>query len=134
MKNIKILLVLILLVTSAFTARAQSTKDDATTSKGDEVKMYYFHFSHRCATCVAVEEESKKAVAELYGDKVLFTSFNLEEDEGKKMGDNLGVSGQTLLIVSGDTKINITNEGFMNARSNPDKLKQIIKDKIDSLL
>ena len=46
----------------------------------------------------------------------------------------MDVSGQTLLIVSGDTKINITNEGFMNAHSNPEKLKQIIKEKIDLLL
>ena len=50
------------------------------------------------------------------------------------MAGELGVSGQTLLIVSGETRINITNEGFMNARSNPEKLKQIMKEKIDPLL
>ena len=50
------------------------------------------------------------------------------------MAGELGVSGQTLLIVSGDTRINITNEGFLNARSDPGKLKQIMKEKIDPLL
>ncbi|MBN1181352.1 MAG: hypothetical protein JXB49_03630 [Bacteroidales bacterium] len=134
MKNINILLVSILLVTTALTCRSQSNQNDATSSTEDKVKMYYFHFSRRCATCVAVEEESQKAVNELYGDNISFASLNLEEEDGKKIGDKLGVSGQTLLIVSGDKKIDITNEGFMNARSNPDKLKQIIKEKIDPLV
>jgi len=51
-----------------------------------------------------------------------------------KKAEELGVSGQTLLIVSGDIKINITNEAFMYARSKPEKLKQVIKEKIDPLL
>ena len=55
-------------------------------------------------------------------------------EKGEQKGEQLGVSGQSLFIIEGDTKINITNEGFLNARSNPDKLKQIIKEKIDPLL
>lgn len=102
--------------------------------KNDEVEVYYFHNTRRCATCKAVERESKKALKELYGEQVAFSAYNLEEAEGEEKANELGVSGQTLLIVSGDTKINITNEGFMNARNNPKKLKQIIKDKIDPLL
>ena len=127
MRNLKILLISILFLAPAFTCFSQ-------VKQSNEVKMYYFHFTRRCATCIAVEEESKKAITELYGDKVSFLSVNLEEDEGMKKGENLGISGQTLLIVSGDNKINITNEGFMNARSNPEKLKQIIKDKMDPLV
>ena len=85
-------------------------------------------------TCQAVEEVSKASVAELYGETVKFTGYNLDEPEAAKKAEELEISGQTLLIVSGDTKINITNDGFMYARNNPDKLKQIIKGNIDPLL
>ena len=99
-----------------------------------KVEVFYFHYTRRCATCVAVEKVSREAVAELYGDKVSFSDFNLDDDNGKSKGQELKVPGQTLLIVAGDTTIDITNEGFMNARSNPEKLKAIIKEKIDPLL
>ncbi len=69
-----------------------------------------------------------------YGDKIPFSSVNLDEAYGKALAKKLGVAGQTLLIVKGETKINITNEGFMYARNNPDKFKSIIKEKIDPLV
>lgn len=99
-----------------------------------EVEVFYFHFTRRCATCQAVEDVSKQSVEDLYGDKVFFASYNLEEPEGEKKGEEVGVTGQALVIVSGDKKIDITSDGFMNARSNPGKLKEIIKEKIDPLL
>jgi hypothetical protein len=74
-----------------------------------------------------------------YADKMKtgamdFTSLNLQEDEGKEMAQTLHVSGQTLLIVKGETQVNLTNEGFMNARTNPTKFHEIIKAQIDKLL
>ena len=115
---------------------AQTDKNNETVEvkQGDNVEVYYFHSSRRCETCKAVEDVSKTSIAELYGDAVSFTGYNLDEPEAAKKAEELEVSGQTLLIVSGDTKINITNDGFMYARSNPDKLKQIIKGKIDPLI
>ena len=136
MKSIKLLLLAFLAIGMNISCSAQTNKDNKenSVSKADKVKVYYFHYTRRCATCNAVESVSKEAIAELYGDKVTFDDFNLDEKEGETKGKELEVSGQTLLIVAGDTKINITNEGFMNARSNPDKLKAVIKEKIDPLL
>ena len=115
---------------------AQTDKNNEITEvrQGDNVEVYYFHSSRRCETCKAVEDVSKTSIAELYGEAVSFTGYNLDEPEAAKKAEELEVSGQTLLIVSGDTKINITNDGFMYARSNPEKLKQIIKGKIDPLI
>ena len=112
---------------------AQETIKDEN-KKVNNVEVFYFHFTRRCATCNAVESVSKKAVTDLYGTNVSFANYNLDEPEGESKGKELKVSGQALLIVKGETKIDITNEGFMNARSNPDKLKQLIKEKIDPLL
>lgn len=136
MKTLKLFLFALIALSINASCSAQTKNDEKSTtvSKADKVNIYYFHYTRRCVTCNAVESVSKEAVAELYGDKVIFVSYNLDAEAGETKGKELGVSGQTLLIVFGDTKINITNEGFMYARTNPEKLKQIIKEKIDPLL
>jgi len=122
------------LMTMSCSAQTNKNEENTKIFKAEKVEVFYFHYTRRCVTCNAVESVSKEAVAELYGDKVSFTGYNLDDADGEAKGKELQVSGQTLLIVAGDTKINITNEGFMNARNNPEKLKAIIKEKIDPLL
>jgi hypothetical protein len=104
-----------------------------------DVEVYYFHNTIRCATCLTIESEARKNIEMLYPDlykegKISFTSLNLEEATGRTMGEKLGVSGQTLLIVSGDQKINITTDGFLYAVAKPDKFKEVIKGKVDPLI
>jgi hypothetical protein len=116
-----------------------AVKANVATSTGNNVEVYYFHFTTRCNTCRTVESEAHKNVEILYADlvksgKISFTAVNLDEANGKELGDKIGVSGQTLLIVKGDQKINITNEGFLYAVSKPDKLREIMKEKIDPLV
>lgn len=127
-KRLITLLVLILSFSSV------SFGQEPTVKEPSNVEVFYFHYTRRCATCNAVESVSKEALKEFYGDKIKMTSVNLDEETGKAKGDKLKVSGQTLLIVSGQTKINITSEGFMYARTKPEKLKEIIKSKINPLL
>lgn len=136
MKTVKLLILACTLIVAGFPLTAQDTEksENLEISKSDGVHVYYFHFSRRCATCQTVEKVAKEAVQDLYGDKVIFSAHNLDEAEGEKKGSEVGVSRQTLLIVGGDTKIDITNEGFMNAKSQPEKLKKIIKEKVDPLL
>lgn len=128
------IIILFLSVNTSCSAQAEKQEESAKINTPGKIEVLYFHYTRRCATCKAVENVSKEAVAELYGGKVSFAGFNLEEDKGKTKGDKLQVSGQTLLIVAGDKKINITDAAFLNARSNPDKLKAIIKERIDPLL
>jgi hypothetical protein len=109
----------------------KATANNSTTSK---VEAYYFHFTSRCVTCQTVESEAKKDLESLYNGKVSFKTVNLDEAEGKALADKLKVSGQTLLVVKGNNQVNITNEGFLYARSNPEKFKLVIKEKVDGLL
>lgn len=133
-------LVVVLGVIIATSCNGQSnTKKEVAATKGDKVEAYYFHFTGRCVTCKTVEAEAKKDIETLYPEqvksgKIKFQAINLDDASSKELAEKLGISGQTLLIVSGTQKINITTDGFMYARSNPDKLKQIIKEKIDKLL
>jgi hypothetical protein len=139
MKNL-ILAGFMMLVFSASSCNAQTEKKQTLSSaSGNDVEVYYFHRTARCVTCKTVEAEARKNIETLYpGEvkkgKISFTSLNLEEATGKTIGDRLGVNSQTLLIVKGDQKINITNEGFLYAVGKPDKFKEIIKEKVDPLM
>ncbi len=97
-------------------------------------KVYYFHSTHRCVTCQAVEKVTRESLNELYGDKISFQSVNNDENANEALMRKFRIKGQTLLIVKGTKMVNLTNEAFMNARSNPDKLKAKIKTTIDSML
>jgi hypothetical protein len=139
MKNL-ILAGFMMLVFSGASCNAQpEKKQTVSANSGNDIEIYYFHMTTRCVTCKTVEAEARKNIEMLYADqvktgKISFTALNLEEATGKAVGDKLGVSGQTLLIVKGDQKINITNEGFLYAVSKPDKFKEIIKEKVDPLM
>ena len=133
-----ILITLAIIALVACNAQSKETpKSEVVLS--EDVQIYYFHNTKRCATCNAVENETRVALEMFYKDKVeagevAFVSLNLEEDEGVEMARALQISGQTLLIVKGENQVNLTNDGFMNARTNPEKFHEILKTQIDNLL
>jgi len=139
MKAFKLTLMLLLTVTLS-ACNAQSSQDQKSgIANTDELQIYYFHFTRRCATCNAVETETKVVLETFYYDQVTdgniaFTSLNLEEEDGNKMAEQLKVSGQTLLLAKGDQMVNLTNEGFMNARINSSKFHEILKNNIEKML
>lgn len=97
------------------------------------VEVVYFHATRRCATCNAVEEVTKETLQEVYGDKVKFVSINRETEKSNKLVKKHKINGQTLLIIKGDKVANLTNEAFMYARTNPDKLKEKLKETINNI-
>lgn len=131
-------IVFIVLVISA--CKTQSTENPGIElAVSEDIQVYYFHNTARCATCNAVEDETKVALDMFYADEMKtgemdFTSLNIQEEEGINMAQALNVSGQTLLIVKGEKQVNLTNEGFMNARTHPTKFHEILKAQIDQLL
>ncbi len=141
-KKISTLSFFLLLAVVSVTAQccnstAQKSDNSQTQSEAvaetSDVEVYYFHATRRCATCQAVEEVTKEALTEKYGEDVSFVSINREDEKDHPMIKKHNVSGQTLLIVKGDKAENITNYAFMNARTNPDKLKNKIKETVESL-
>jgi len=105
----------------------------------DKIEAYYFHFTARCVTCRTIEASAKEYIETLYPAQVkqgliTFRSVNLDEPSSKPLAEKHGVSGQTLLLVKGDKKINLTSDGFLYAVVKPEKFKEIIKEKVDGLL
>jgi ABC-type glycerol-3-phosphate transport system substrate-binding protein len=141
MKIVKTLLLatIILPLFFACSAKSNANAENSETSISQEIKVYYFHFTRRCATCNAVEEKTLEFLKEIYADKmengaITFKSLNLDENEAKEIAEKIGVSGQALIFIKGDEKIDLTSDGFMYARSNPEKLKTKIKETVDGLL
>jgi hypothetical protein len=141
MKKIILVSLVVLSVVSLFTANAgNSSKGKAPAGvNAAKVEVYYFHFTRRCVTCQAVETESQKAIAALYpaqykSGKITFKSVNLDENNSKALAEKCKAEGQQLLIIKGGKRVDLTEQGFMYARSNPAKLKQELKATIDPLI
>jgi hypothetical protein len=139
MKKTALLTTLLLLILASISCNNQSNKKIVTQKvESSNVNIYYFHFTRRCATCLAVEENARKAIEALYPNGVKtgeysFTSLNLDETSSKGIADKLGVGGQSLMVVQGDKKIDITSAAWLSAHD-PDKMKVEIKSGIDKVL
>ena len=137
-----ILFSLIMLLTASFAVSQPAKKGVVTpvaTVKQAKVEVYYFHFTRRCITCQAVETESKKAVETLYPEQIkkgliTFKSINLDEESSASLAKKNKVEGQSLLVIGKKKRIDITQDGFIYARSNPEKLKDKLKKTIDPLI
>ncbi len=140
MKTFRLILAILLFApVISCTSQTSSKQAVASDNNSDKIEAYYFHFTARCVTCKTIEANAKENLETLYPNQfkqglITFQSVNLEEAPTKHLAERLGVSGQTLLIVKGDTKINLTNEGFMYAVVKPEKFKEIINEKVDGLL
>jgi hypothetical protein len=140
MKTYRLVFALLLIVPFiGCTAQTSKKEVNESVNNSDKIEAYYFHFTARCVTCKTIEAKAKENLETLYPNQfkqglITFQSLNLEEASSKSIADKLGVSGQTLLIVKGDKKINLTNEGFMYAVVKPDKFREIINEKVDGLM
>jgi hypothetical protein len=140
MKTYRLIITLLLIAPFiACTAQPSNKEAKASSNNSDKIEAYYFHFTARCMTCRTIEARAKENLETLYPNQIkqgliTFQSVNLEEASSKPLAERLGISGQTLLIVRGDQKVNLTNDGFLYAVSKPEKFKEIINEKVDGLL
>ncbi|MEZ7867166.1 MAG: nitrophenyl compound nitroreductase subunit ArsF family protein [Paludibacteraceae bacterium] len=141
MKKLISLSVVMLFVLSFFSVNslAADKKTKTAVSKTAKVEVYYFHYTRRCITCNAVENVTKEAIAEMYPAQfkkglITFKSINLDEKENEAIAKKCQAEGQALLVVSNAQRVDLTDKGFMYARSKPEKLKEEIKNAIDPLL
>jgi len=123
----------VIVLMGIMTSNAQTLRKEGSGIASNKIEAYYFHFNARCETCRAVEAEAKAAIETLYPGRATFKAVNLDDASSKSIAEKLKISGQTLLVVKGDKQVNLTNEGFMYATTNPAKLKSIIKQKVDNL-
>lgn len=140
MKTPRLIITLLLIAPIVACTSQTATKEvKALADNSDKIEAYYFHFTARCATCKTIEASAKENLEKLYPNQVkqgliTFQSVNLDEESSKPLAEKFGVSGQTLLLVKGNQKINLTNEGFLYAVVKPERFKEIINEKVDGLM
>ena len=101
--------------------------------------MLYFHGKQRCATCVAIENETKALMsgelASLVEEgMVVMKIIDITTDDGKAIANKYKVSYSSLFVVvkNGDKEKaeDLTRFAFANARNNPEEYREELKNMI----
>ncbi len=117
---------------------AKSGAEAETLSKNDVVEVLYFHGKQRCATCLAVEKNTKELVETSFSDRLksgelVFKSVDISENE--KLADKYEVSFSSLIVVNHDKSgkevvEDMTDFAFLNARTKPEDFKKGVAGQI----
>lgn len=122
------------------TAKVEQVQPQKT---GNRVEILYFHGKQRCATCMAIEKNTRELVnttfaKELKNGTVVFKIVDISTPEGEKIADNYKVTWSSLYVNKWkdgkETRNDMTKFGFSNARKNPDAFKNGVIQKVKSLL
>ena len=107
------------------------------------VTVYYFHGAYRCATCKAIEANSKATVekffpADMKAGKVKFEVVDVSQDANLKLAEKYEATGSALWVTrmtgGKETRNDMTDFAFSFARSNPEKFEEGLKKKIEENL
>jgi hypothetical protein len=131
---------IILMVLAGF-AGIQLCAQDTQKQVQPKVEVYYFHATMRCPTCLAIEEQTRKTLDENFAEDikagtVKLTVLNLEEKENEALTKKfqIGWSSLILYVPESDKSVNLTEDAFAKARSNPDDFRAELEKKIKELL
>lgn len=138
MKNFLLGTVALLLVACGSRATSNANSE-AVQNEKDRVEVLYFHGKQRCATCMAIEKNAKEVVNTLFANDlkngtVVFKTVDISTPEGEKIADKYEVTWSSLFVNKWkdgkESRNNLTEFGFGNARNNPDGFKKGLADKI----
>ena len=141
MKQMKHFLILFALMIGLTACAADAQKKEETPKDG--VEVLYFHGKQRCATCQAIEKETKALIDSQFADavksgKVRFRVVDITKAENEALADKYEIIWSSLVLVKYDngkeTSENLTQFAFANARSNPAQFKKELAAKINQML
>lgn len=135
MKTVKLLVLSLFVLVFVFAGNTETLVSSKV--EGEKTKVYYFHNTRRCPTCMAIEKETKKVLKEQpYSEatengELIFKSYNAENALNKKLVIELGVTGSALIVVKGEEKIDLTSKGFMYGLKQPEKLREALREALN---
>ena len=109
-------------------------------NKKEFVEVYYFHRTKRCATCTSIEKVVKETLdteykKELKSGDVVFKSVDFQADTEHSYVKKFAIENPTLRIVyhkkKKETVVDLTDDAFEYAYSEPEKLKKKLMEKIN---
>jgi hypothetical protein len=130
MKKLTLIIISVFLTTSLFSQEV----------KKDFIEIFYFHRTERCLTCNAIEENINSVLGSTYkkefnkGD-IKLKSIDYEDKANSSIIEAYEIETPTLLVIYNKKDkrefIDLTEDAFSYARSNPSKFKKILKSKIN---
>lgn len=109
----------------------------------DRVEVLCFHGRQRCATCRAIEQHAREAIETRFADElaqgtVVFRTIDTSEAGNEQIAEEYEVGWSALFISrwkeGEETRENMTEYAFANARTAPGKFRAEVVATVESLL
>lgn len=124
------------LLFAPFSLLAQTASSDSI----PKIRVYYFHATNRCETCLACEHVcfeilEQEFKSEIEKGTIFYKAINIDEEQNKALVTQYKIMFSTLLFI--DQKGNITDlsdKAFENAIEHPDVYKNLIRSEVLKML
>ena len=130
------LLASIALLLLACGSNSQTTDTHATND--GKLHIYYFHTAKRCPTCLAIEQTTEQVLQANYaqhlGDKIIYQAVDLSDPQNAALAHTYQVSWSSLILHRDTLRIDLTQEAFAYARTEPERFQQLLNEHIQQLL
>jgi len=131
----KVIAIALLFMSIVLSASSQNERpQNVSTAESNGIEVLYFHGKQRCATCIAIERQTKQAVEELSDNRLTMRTIDISKKENESIVEKYEVAWSSLIVVKGDNVLNLTELGFSLARNNPDGFREKFKSEIKQLL
>lgn len=128
---------------SGKTPEQQPTEETCCQQKTTDVEILYMHGKQRCATCMAIERQTRELMtaelAQLAGEgKVSIRVVDMTTDEGRDLARKYRVSWSSLFLIdhtgAEDRSLDLTDFAFANARNHPEAYREEMARKVRSII
>lgn len=133
-----------LLITDS--ANIENTAITNTPIKQEEkpkILIYNFHVANRCASCIAIENATKKTLdtyfkAEVQKGIIKLSILSVDDEANAKIAEKYQAFGSAIFVTrvfkGKETTSDFTGDGFKYAKNKEEKFIEILKNKITEYL
>jgi len=100
-------------------------EEPAITNSTNKIEVIDFYSTHRCKTCIAIENNTKYTLEKYFSDElssgeITFQTINIDEKQNYAIAEKFEVAGTSLFLVviqdEKETQINLTNFAFLKGK------------------
>ena len=116
----------------------KSQTTDANIANEGKLHVYYFHTAKRCSTCLAIEQATEQVLQANYaqhlGDKIIYQAVDLSDPQNTSLANYYQVAWSSLILHRDTLRIDLTQEAFAYARTEPERFQQLLNEHIQQVL
>lgn len=140
MKRLLAIGIMLLALMGCGSGNAQKSSESSSESVSDAaVELFVFHSAQRCATCKAIDAVVAEVLESDFSDdvksgKVVLRDVDCSKTQNRNLMEKYEVYSTSLILDAGGKVTNLTNDAFKYARSNPERLKELLHTEISKAL